>query len=162
MDLQNCTPVLFVKDALKAKDFYTNLLGMTVVMNNGDMNFMFKEGFAIWQIMDQNVIPQKLGMDKISDSSLPSRFEMCFETGDLDNVYETLKKNGVRFLHEINTELWGQRTIRFYDPDGHLIEAGEAMPIFLRRIYEEEGHNLEATSKRTFTAPEILQQLLGL
>ena len=86
MDLQNCTPVLFVKDAPKARDFYTNVLGMTVIMNNGDLNFMFKEGFAIWQIMDDNVIPKKLGKDKISDSNSTSRFEMCFETGDLDNV----------------------------------------------------------------------------
>jgi len=25
----------------------------------------------------------------------------------LDNIYKTLKENNVRFLHEINTELWG-------------------------------------------------------
>lgn len=162
MDLKNCTAVLFVKDALKARDFYVNLLGMTIVMNNGDQNFMFKEGFAIWQIMEQNIISQKLGMDKISDANLPSRFELCFETGELDTIYQKLKSNDVIFLHEINTELWGQRTIRFYDNDGHLIEVGEAMPIFLRRIYEEEGHNLEATSRRTFTPVEALQQILGI
>jgi len=162
MDLKNCTAVLFVKDALKARDFYVDLLGMTVVMNNGDQNFMFKEGFAIWQIMEQNIIPQKLGMDKISDSNVPSRFELCFETEELDTIYQKLKGNDVLFLHDINTELWGQRTIRFYDNDGHLIEIGEAMPIFLRRIYEEEMHDLEATSRRTFTPVEALKQILGV
>ena len=162
MDLKNCTAVLFVKDALKARDFYVDLLGMTVIMNNGDRNFMFKEGFAIWQIMEQNIIPQKLGMDKISDSNLPSRFELCFETGELDTVYKKLKENDVLFLHEINTEIWGQRTIRFYDNDGHLIEVGEAMHIFLHRIYEEETHDLEATSRRTFTPVEALKQILGV
>lgn len=162
MDLKNCTAVLFVKDALKARDFYVDLLGMTVIMNNGDRNFMFKEGFAIWQIMEQNIIPQKLGMDKISDSNLPSRFELCFETGELDTIYQKLKENEVIFLHEINTELWGQRTIRFYDNDRHLIEVGEAMHIFLHRIYEEETHDLEATSRRTFTPVEALKQILGV
>lgn len=162
MDLKNCTPVLFVKDALKARDFYVDLLGMTVVMNNGDQNFMFKEGFAVWQIAEQNIIPQKLGMEKISDKSAPGRFELCFETGELDKIFQTLKKHGVKFLHEINTEIWGQKTIRFYDPDNHLIEVGEAMPVFLRRVYEEEGQDLMATSRRTFTSPEVLRQLLGL
>lgn len=162
MDLKNCTPVLFVKDALKARDFYVNILGMTVVMNNGDMNFTFKEGFALWQIMDQNIIPRTLGMDKISDPNLPSRFELCFETEEFDKVFQKLKSNNVRFLHEINTEIWGQRTIRFYDNDGHLIEVGEAFPIFLRRIFEEEKRDLEATSKRTFTPVDAIKHILGI
>ncbi|MCC8174194.1 MAG: glyoxalase, partial [Odoribacter sp.] len=59
-------------------------------------------------------------------------------------------------------ELWGQRTIRFYDPDGHLIEIGEALPVFLTRIYKEEGGNLEATAKRTFMTVDVLKQFLGI
>lgn len=162
MDLQHFTPVIFVKDALKSRDFYRDVLGMTEVMNFGDMNFTFKEGFAIWQIMDVNIIPQKLGMDKITDSSATSRFELVFDTTEFDAVYNKLKEVGVKFLHEINTELWGQQTIRFYDPDGHLIEVGEAMPTFLARIYEEEGKDLEATAKRTFMTVEALKQFLSV
>ena len=154
--------MLFVKDALKARDFYVDILGMTVVMNNGDMNFTFKEGFALWQIMDQNIIPRTLGMDKISDSTLPGRFELCFETEEFDKVFQKLKSNNVRFLHEINTEIWGQRTIRFYDNDGHLIEVGEAFPIFLRRIFEEEKRDLESTSRRTFTPVDAIKHILGI
>jgi len=162
MNLQHCTPVLFVKDAKKSRDFYQDILGMTEIMNSGDMNFVFKEGLAIWQIMDVNIIPQKLGKDKIVDTSATSRFEICFDTGDLDTVYNKVKEEGVKFLHEINTELWGQRTIRFYDLDGHLIEVGESMETFLRRIYEEEGKDLEATSKRTYTPVEALKHFLNL
>lgn len=161
MDLTHSTPVLFVEDAGKAKDFYTDVLGMTVVADFGGLNYMFKEGFAIWQPMEQNMIPQKLG-DGIFDSSLPSRFELCFETADIDEVYAKLKENGVKFLHEMNTELWGQRTIRFYDPYGHLMEVGEAMPVFLARIYEEEGRDIEATAKRTYMDVDTLKNILRL
>lgn len=161
MDLRNCFPVLFVKDAPKSREFYVQVLGMTEIMNNGDLNFAFKEGFAIWQIMPQNKIPEILGMDRITDSSLPSRFELGFETGSIDEVYDALKKAGVKFLHEMNTELWGQKTIRFYDPDNHLIEVGEAMPVFIRRVWEEEGKDWEATSKRTYMPVEALKQILG-
>ena len=162
MDLKHCTAVLFVKDAKKSCDFYVNTLGFTVVMNNGDLNYMFKEGLAIWQITDDNIIPKTLGSENIYNSKAASRFEVCFETDDLDGVYNTLKEQSVKLLHEINTEIWGQRNIRFYDLDGHLFEVGEAMPIFLKRIYEEEGEDIEATAKRTFTTPEVLRHFLGI
>ncbi len=162
MKLQNCTPVLFVKNAPKARDFYADILGLTVAADFGGLNFMFKEGFALWQIMDGNIIPATLGRENIENSRSTSRFELCFETHELDSIYKTLKEKNTKFLHEINIELWGQRTIRFYDPDGHLIEVGEAMPIFLKRIFDEEGQNIEATSKRTFMPQEAIKQILGV
>jgi len=157
MNLKNCTPVLFVKDAGLSKKFYTELLQFTVVMDNGGTNLTFKEGFAVWQVWPDNIIPKTLGAENITNKDSSSRFELCFETDDIDQIYRTLKESGVQFLHEINTELWGQRTIRFYDPDGHLIEVGEEMSIFLKRIYEEEGKDLEATAKRTFMPLDVLK-----
>lgn len=161
MELKNCTSVLFVKDAKAARDFYVNVLGMTVVSDFGGMNFMFKEGFAIWQPMDTNVIPTMLGADNIHNANHASRFELCFETGNLDEVYQAVKAENVKFLHEVNEELWGQRTIRFYDPDGHLLEVGEAMLVFLKRIYEEEK-TAEGVAQRTFMDVELVRQFLNL
>lgn len=160
MNLQKCQPVLFVKDAGVSTKFYTDVLGFTVVMDNGGANITFKEGFTVWQIWEGNIISQTIGIENITNNRNVSRFELCFETDDLDSIYKTLKDNNVRFLHEINTELWGQRTIRFYDPDGHLIEVGEEMSIFLKRIYEEEGHDLEATAKRTFMPLDALKHFV--
>ena len=157
MNLQKCQPVLFVKDAGVSTKFYTDVLGFTVVMDNGGANITFKEGFTVWQIWEGNIISQTIGIENITNNGNISRFELCFETDDLDSIYKTLKDNNVRFLHEINTELWGQRTIRFYDPDSHLIEVGEEMSIFLKRIYEEEGRDLEATAKRTFMPLDALK-----
>lgn len=161
MELKNCMPVLFVKDAKKARDFYADVLGMTVVADFGGLNFIFKEGFALWQILDGNIIPRRLGKENILNRESTSRFELCFETGSIDDIYHTLKNHGVTFLHEVNEELWGQRTIRFYDPDGHLVEVGEAMPVFLKRIYEEEQGDAEATARRTFMTPELVRKFLG-
>ena len=161
MNLKNCTPVLFVKDAGISRKFYTEILKFTVVMDNGGTNLFFKEGFAVWQILPDNIIPKKLGAENITKKDNASRFELCFETDELDSVYQTLKENGIQFLHEINSELWGQRTIRFYDPDGHLIEVGEEMSIFLKRVYEEEGNNLEATAQRTFMPIDALKQFVA-
>lgn len=162
MNLEKCTPVLFVKDASISKQFYTDILNFTVIMDNGGANLVFKEGFAIWQIWADNIVTKTLGTDAITNKQNTSRFELCFETDTIEHIYKTLKLHHVEFLHEINTELWGQRTIRFYDPDRHLIEIGEEMSIFLKRIYEEEKHNLETTAKRTFMPLEALKQLLQI
>lgn len=160
MNLEKCQPVLFVKDADVSTKFYTDVLGFTVIMDNGGANITFKEGFTVWQIWEGNIISQTMGIDSITNNRNVSRFELCFETDDLDSIFKTLKDNNVRFLHEINTELWGQRTIRFYDPDGHLIEVGEEMSMFLKRIYEEEGRDLEATAKRTFMPLDALKHFV--
>jgi catechol 2,3-dioxygenase-like lactoylglutathione lyase family enzyme len=160
MEIKNCTPVLFADNARSLRDFYVERLGMTEVMNCGDMNYMFAEGFAIWQPDPQNIIPRHLGMDRITDAGATSRFELCFETGDIDAVYGALRAAGVRFLHEMNTEIWGQRTVRFYDPAGHLVEVGEAMHVFLRRIFEQEGRDLETTARRTFMTVDALKSFL--
>jgi len=162
MDLKHCIPVLFVKDAKLSRNFYENLLEFTVTGDFGGLNIVFEEGLAIWQIMDGNIIIEKLGADNITDSQLTSRCELAFDTSDLDTIYRKLKDAGVKFLHEINTEIWGQRNMRFYDPDGHLIEVGEEMHVFLRRIYDEENKDMEATAKRTYMQPDILKSILGL
>ncbi len=162
MDLQHCMPVLFVKNAKEARSFYEGILELTVTGDFGGMNIMFKEGFALWEIMEENIIPQILGSANIYNSTGTSRFELCFETENLDSIYATLKEKGIKFLHEINEELWGQRTIRFYDYDGHLIEVGEALPVFLKRIYTQEGKDIEATAKRCYVEPQVLKQILEL
>jgi catechol 2,3-dioxygenase-like lactoylglutathione lyase family enzyme len=160
MNLQKCQPVLFVKDAGVSTKFYTEILGFTVIMDNGGANMTFKEGFTVWQIWEGNMIAQTIGIGNITNNKNGSRFELYFETDDLDQVFRTLKNNDVQFLHEINTEIWGQRTIRFYDPDSHLIEVGEEMSIFLKRIYKEEGYDLEATAKRTFMPLDALKHFV--
>lgn len=161
MEIKNCTTVLFSKDAKAAQEFYVNVLGMTVLFNFGESNYTFKEGFAIWQPMETNIIPTTLGADNIHNFKSPSRFELCSETENLDEVYQALNTVNATFLHEINEEIWGQRTIRFYDLDGHLIEVGEAMPIFLKRIYEEEK-TAESVARRTFMDVEQVKQLLNI
>ncbi len=56
MDLKKCQPVLFVKDARVSSKFYTDVLGFTVIMENGGVNITFKEGFTVWQIWEGNIV----------------------------------------------------------------------------------------------------------
>lgn len=53
--------------------------------------------------------------------------EMYFEEDDFDDFAERLKDFALQYVHEIKEHRWGQRVVRFYDPDQHIIEVGENM-----------------------------------
>ena len=158
MDLRNCSTALFVKDISVSKDFYINVLGLQVDLDFGG-NIIFKNGFAIWEIQDHHIIPQKIGFEKITDTSV-NRFELYFETENLAEIFETLKSYDVRFLHEIHEESWGQRTIRFFDPDHHLIEIGESMKQFVGRLCKQ-GLTVEQVSAQTHVPVEEIKRLIN-
>lgn len=157
MDLKNCTAAIFVKNIDISKNFYCNILSLPVALDFGK-NVIFESGFAIWEIQDDHIIPSMLGKEKISNP-LYNRFELYFETENLSGFYTALKEHNVRFLHEIHEESWGQQTVRFYDPDNHIIEVGESMRQFVRRFYHQ-GLTIEQITERTSMPAEEVKRLI--
>ena len=53
--------------------------------------------------------------------------ELFFVENDLESFQEKLEKCSfeINYVHKLKTYEWGQKAIRIYDPDGHLIEIGE-------------------------------------
>jgi len=88
-------------------------------------------------------------------------FEFYFETEEIDRVFEKLKENGVELLHSLHEEPWGQRTVRFFDPDRHLIEVGEALETFVKRLHRE-GMTREQVSEKTSIPLETVRELTNL
>jgi catechol 2,3-dioxygenase-like lactoylglutathione lyase family enzyme len=158
MDMKNCSTALFVKNIEISKDFYCNILGLPIVLDLGK-NVILQSGLTLWEIQDDHIIPSTLGMDKISNLSF-NRFELYFEAENLPVIFQVLKNKNVRFLHEIHEEPWGQQTIRFFDPDSHLIEIGESMRQFVCRFYDQ-GLTIEQVSKRTSVPVAELKRLIN-
>ena len=40
------------------------------------------------------------------------------------------------YVHPVLEQPWGQRAVRFYDPDGHIIEVGENLKAVCRRFLD--------------------------
>lgn len=159
MDLRNLSTALFVKDIEASKSFYSGILGLKITLDFGK-NVIYSGGLTTWEIREKHIIPSKLGRENISDTGT-NRFEIYFETENLDEDFENLKKNGVKFLNGLHEEPWGQRTIRFFDPDNHLIEIGESMKIFVGRFYNE-GLSVDEIEKRTSVPRNEIIRLLEL
>ncbi|MGE0078997.1 MAG: VOC family protein [Bacteroidales bacterium] len=122
---------LFVKNIETAKEFYTNLLNLTIEHDFGK-NIILSNGITIWEIQESHIINQKLKTNNTSN-----RFELYFEDENIESVQQRLESKKVSFLHTMHTEPWGQRTFRFFDPDNHLIEIGEPMEVFVRNMHNE-------------------------
>ena len=156
MTIQFQSSVIFVKDIEASRRFYEELLAQKVLMDHGP-NVAFVGGFAIWQVDHAcQMIFERPSSE--GDQLGRENCELYFEADDLDAVYARLSDAGVRFVHPVREHPWGQRVFRFYDPDGHIVELGEPMPVVIQRFLAQ-GMSVEEVAQRTSMPPEIVQQI---
>lgn len=155
MKITLSSTVLITKDFDKMRSFYQNILHQDIEVDFGNC-IGFKNGLSLWKLKEEYPIALKLG--HTFHSSGNKNLEICFETDDFALVVETLKKQQITYLHEVAEEVWGQQTIRFYDPENNLIEIGETIPCFVKRFYNQ-GMSIEDVSKKTSVPIEIVKRI---
>ena len=75
--------------------------------------------------------------------------ELYFEEKDFDKFLEYLKEfPEIKYVHPVEEAPWGQRIVRFYDPDFHIIEVGEPMDAVIKRLFES-GMTVEQVSEKS-------------
>ena len=146
--------VLSVADVKAARGFYEDLFGLEVCQDYG-INVSFTCGLSLQQEFDCLVGLQKERIGKKSNN-----MELCFETKDLDHFLEQLRRYpGAERLGDVVEHGWGQRVVRFYDLDGHLVEVGEDMGMVVRRFLRS-GMTMEEVSNRMDVSMGDLKKLL--
>ena len=108
-----CGVVFFVDNIKKSKDFYTKILGQKIEMDFGRC-VGFIEGFSIWE---RSYAHKMIGLKEDYNKLNKNNVELYFEIEDLEILFEKLKSNEVKFVHNIVEQPWGQRCFRVYDPD---------------------------------------------
>ncbi len=120
MKLKNI--LIVVKDIEKSKQFYHDLFGLDVVLDN-DGNMILTEGLvlqdeAIWKkFLEKEIVPEN------------NTCELYFEEREIEAFIEKLERlyPSIRYVNRLMTHSWGQKVVRFYDLDGNLIEVGTPM-----------------------------------
>ena len=149
--------VIFVSSIERAKAFYIDLLQQEIELDFGTC-ITLKCGLSLWQMDSTHIIAQSR---QNQSPEKVNRFELCFETDDVKAMQRTLEESEIEFLHKMQEESWGQRTIRFYDQDDHLIEVGEYLNIFVKRLYNELGSK-EKVHKKTSVPIEKIKEIIEL
>ena len=111
--------LIVVKDIEKSKQFYHDLFGLELVLDN-DGNMMLTEGLVL---QDEKIWKDFLGKEIIPQNN---SCELYFEERNIEAFVEKLEKlyPSVNYANRLMTHSWGQKVVRFYDPDGNLIEVG--------------------------------------
>ena len=125
-------PMLVVSDMERSVDFYRRVLGLRVVMDFG-ANKTLTGGLALQTLESWRGF---LGTDAVS-----------FGGRDAEVYLDRLSGLAVDYVHPVREHAWGQRVVRLYDPDRHIIEVGESLKAVCRRFLDS-GLTPEQTAAR--------------
>ncbi len=120
MKLKNV--LITVEDIDRSVAFYKELFGLRVLVDN-DGHIIMTEGLVLQQrdiwagFLEREVTPKS------------NCTELYFEESDIEGFVQKLEASGLEFeyVNRLMTHYWGQTVVRFYDPDGNLIEVGTPM-----------------------------------
>ena len=115
MKLKNVLTV--VKDIEKSKKFYHDLFGLDVVLDNGG-NVILTEGLVL---QDRKIWESFLEKEVIFRNNSTELYFVEYDLGAFVEKLERLYPR-IQYVNKLMTYSWGQKVVRFYDPDGNLIE----------------------------------------
>lgn len=154
MEIKFHSTVILTDDFETMKAFYQKILQQEIEVDFGNC-IGFKNSLSLWKLNEGYPIAERLG--KTFDRSGNRNLEICFETDDFERVVATLKKHDLKYLHETTEELWGQKTIRFYDPEDNLVEIGESIPCFVKRLKEQGMTEIEVAERTSVPLKVVIE-----
>ena len=111
--------LLVVKDCDHALKFYHDMFGLRLLQDNdGNMELtggLYLQEAKYWEkFLGKSITPRS------------NNTELYFEEAEIEAFVEKLQKlyPETEFVNRLMTHSWGQQVVRFYDPDGNLIEVG--------------------------------------
>ena len=117
MKLKNI--LIVVRDIEKSRKYYHDLFGLELVVDN-DGNMILTEGLVLqaesyWKDFLKKDVEWK-----------NNSCELYFEETDIEGFVRKLDilYPETEYVNKLLTHSWGQTVVRFYDPDGNLIEVG--------------------------------------
>lgn len=143
--------MLVVADMNRSVNFYKTALDLNVIADFG-ANKTLTGGLAL-QTLD--TYKEFIGSNDVAFGG--HNFELYFEEDNFDNFIDRLKGLDIKYVHPVKEHSWGQRVVRFYDPDGNIIEVGENMKNVCMR-FAERGMTSEQIAGRMDVPVEYVKQ----
>lgn len=146
--------LLSVKDIKKSIKFYDEVFGLKVETDFG-ANVTLTGGHLALQTDD--TWRSFINKEVIYGSNAS---EIYFEEDDFDSFIEKLSLMDIEYVHPVKEHSWGQRAVRIYDPDRHIIEIGENMVSVVKRFLDS-GMSAEETAVRMDVSLEYIKECMN-
>jgi catechol 2,3-dioxygenase-like lactoylglutathione lyase family enzyme len=145
--------MIIVADIAKSKQFYISVLSQEITLDLG--SYVVFEGFSMMSREQWNTLTNDA---LISPCDMGHNFEMYFEENDLDDFARRLDGySDIKKFTPLGAAPWGQRTIRFLDPDNHVVEVAESMETVVKRFLSS-GMTIKETSEKTMMPVKFVQK----
>ena len=136
--------MIVVSDLKKSQKFYKNILGLRTIMDfganitlTGGLSLQTKETWKEFIRKDENEI--LVGGNNC---------ELYFEEDDFNKFIQKLNKiEKIEYVHPVFEHRWGQKVVRFYDYDKHIIEVAENIKFVCKRFIDS-GMTVEEVAIR--------------
>jgi catechol 2,3-dioxygenase-like lactoylglutathione lyase family enzyme len=148
-------PLITVKDIKKSIQFYHDILGLDVICDFG-ANVTLTGGFSLQTLDSWKEFIQKQENEITLGNNAG---ELYFEEDDMDAFLKKLEGFDIDYIHPLIEHEWGQRGIRFYDLDKHIIEVGENMVMVVKRFIDS-GLSVNQTAKRMGVSVDYVKSCL--
>lgn len=135
--------LIVVKDIEKSKAFYRDLFGLHVITDLGE-NVILSEGLVLQEQELWEKFIERTVRNGRNDA------ELYFEENDMDSFLRKLENSDfeIEYVNHLMEQDWGQRVIRIYDLDRHVIEVGESIDYVVRRLLKQ-GMTAEQVAEKT-------------
>jgi catechol 2,3-dioxygenase-like lactoylglutathione lyase family enzyme len=154
--LKIVSPLVVVEEIGCSRHFYEQLLGQKVKFDFGP-NVTFQGDFAIHL---RSHFQSLLGDGTRYPVTKKAHWgELYFETDELEPIYQRLDQAQVEFIHPICEQPWGQRVMRLYDPDGHIVEIGETMEAVVWRFHGQ-GFSIDRIMEESAMPREFVENVI--
>lgn len=135
--------------------FYQEVLGLKVIADFGANVTL--EGGVFLQTLES--WKEFIRTDQVAFEN--NAWELYFEEKDFEGFVEHLKTFDISYIHKPITHDWGQRAVRFYDMDYHIIEVAEEINSVVKRFISS-GMSIEETAVRMDVPVEYIEMCLQL
>jgi lactoylglutathione lyase len=120
--------VLFVDDFEGTMEFYAKKVGLPVRLRADGYAEFAVEG-AKFALLSRSRVAELVGEKQTGKAAPgPDKVAVTILVEDVDRVVKELSGRGVSFLDTPKDRPWGQRSVYFRDPEGHLIEIATNLP----------------------------------
>lgn len=114
--------LIVVNNIERSRQFYHDLFGLNVLVDY-EGNMILTEGLVL---QDKAIWENFTGREIIPENNAS---ELYFEESDIESFVRKLEKlyPDTVYVNRLMEHSWGQKVVRFYDPDGNLVEVGTPM-----------------------------------
>ena len=149
-------PLLVVSNMERSVKFYRTVLGLRITADFG-ANKTLTGGICLQTAQSWPTLIGKAG-EEVAYGGCDA--ELYFEEENLDAFLARLDTlEGIEYVHPLVEHRWGQRAIRIYDPDRHIIEVGESLRAPMLR-FAAQGMSREQIAVRMDVPLSLVEKMM--